>query len=164
MEGITLTPIQETDLPFLQRVYASTRQAELAATGWPQHEIDAFLAMQFQAQHQHYQQYYPEASFDIIRYGGQAAGRLYVDRTLDDIRIVDIALLPEHRGKGIGTALTNALLAEGRETHKGVAIHVAKSNPAMNLYQRLGFVKTADKGVYDFLQYSTEQDANHKRY
>lgn len=153
MESLALTAMTEADLPFLQQVYASTRQEEMAMTGWPQSQIDEFLAMQFMAQHQHYQQYYPDASFDIIVWSGQQVGRLYVDRTLADIRIVDIALLPHYRGKGIGGHLLEQLLCEGRAQARAVAIHVEKNNPAMSLYKRLGFIKTQDKGVYDFMEY-----------
>lgn len=152
MDKVSLAEMTDADLPFMQQVYASTRQDEMAMTGWPQSQIDEFLAMQCMAQHQHYQQYYPQASFDVIVWAGQPVGRLYVDRTFADIRIVDIALLPPYRGKGIGGYLLEQLLCEARDQGRALAIHVEKNNPAMSLYKRLGFVKTEDKGVYDFME------------
>lgn len=154
MNNIELVTATERDLPFLEAVYASTRQDELKATGWGQAQVDEFLAMQFAAQHKHYQQHYPEASFDLIHHNNRAVGRLYVDRSLADIRIVDIALLPDFRGMGIGSRLLQSILAESRLTQRPVAIHVEKNNRAIALYQRLGFSKKRDVGIYDFLEYT----------
>ncbi|MCP8900002.1 GNAT family N-acetyltransferase [Gilvimarinus xylanilyticus] len=154
MNNVKLVTATEQDLPFLEVVYASTRQNELKATGWGQTQIDEFLAMQFAAQHKHYHQHYPEASFDLIYHNNRAVGRLYVDRSLADIRIVDIALLPEFRGMGIGGWLLQNILEESRLAKRPVAIHVEKNNRAMAMYQRLGFIKKRDVGIYDFLEYT----------
>ncbi len=81
-------------------------------------------------------------------------GRLYVARWQDEIRIVDIALLPPSRHAGIGTAILRDLLAEAAVAHKPVRIHVEKFNPALRLYERLGFAPIADKGVYLFMEWA----------
>lgn len=104
--------------------------------------------MQFEAQHRHYHQYYPGSSFDIIECAGEPVGRLYVDRAEKEIRIIDISLLPESRGLGIGTRFLLGLQKEAREAGKTLSIHVEKFNPALRLYQRLGFKPVEDKGVY----------------
>src|SRR5438067_282612 len=98
--GLTFRPMRDADLPFLARLYASTRTQELAAVPWSDAEKAAFLEAQFQAQHAHYQQHYPGAERLIIMYGDAAIGRLYVDRWRREHRIVDVALLPERRGRG----------------------------------------------------------------
>src|SRR5258708_3770186 len=103
MEAIALHAVTGADTDFLRRVYASTRAAELAMTPWSDEQKEAFCRMQFDAQRSHYAQYYPAASHDIIQRDGVPAGRLYVDRGESEILIVDIALLPEYRGAGIGT-------------------------------------------------------------
>src|SRR5919206_534034 len=92
------------------------------------------------------------ASFDVILVDGEPAGRLYVHRGPSEIRIVDIALIPEHRGGGVGTSLLEDLLAEGDVGGKSVTIHVERMNPALRLYDRLGFTVAEDKGVYLFLE------------
>ena len=145
------------DHEFLYRVYASTRQEELAAVPWTAEQKEAFLRSQFSLQHQHYQKYYAEAAFDIILCGGEPAGRLYVLRSPGEIRIVDIALLPEHRGAGIGSKLLQDLLTEAAASGKFVSIHVERFNPAMRLYERLGFTKQEEVGVYFRMEWSPVQ-------
>src|SRR5450755_1226764 len=96
--GLTFRRIVDADLPFLARVYASTRAEELAVTDWPEEQKAAFLESQFRAQHAHYQKYYPRADWLVTTLGGEDIGRLYIERWPSQHRIIDIALLPEHRG------------------------------------------------------------------
>lgn len=119
---------------------------------WDDAQKDAFLRMQFSAQDRWYHDQMPDASYQVVLVDGQPAGRLYVDRRADEIRVVDIALLPEHRGNGLGTALMRALLAEADATAKRVTIHVERFNRARRLYERLGFAEVAEHGVYLLLE------------
>jgi ribosomal protein S18 acetylase RimI-like enzyme len=119
---------------------------------WDDAQKEAFLRQQFDAQDAWWQENYVGAAFDVILVDGEPAGRLYVHRGPSEIRIVDIALLPEHRGDGVGTRLLDELLAEGDADAKSVTIHVERMNPALRLYERLGFALAEDKGVYLFLE------------
>lgn len=148
MSELGLRPIRDEDLPFLERVYASTRQEELAPVPWSAEQKVAFLRQQFAAQHAHYTTHYPDASFDVVTVDGKPAGRLYVDRRPGELRIVDIALLPELRGAGLGTRLLRPVLDEAASRGVPVTIHVEHSNRAMGLYRRLGFAPIEDAGVY----------------
>jgi ribosomal protein S18 acetylase RimI-like enzyme len=150
---ITFRPIRPEDGEFLYRLYASTREEELAQTDWGAEQKEAFLRQQFAAQHHHYQTYYPEASFDLIVEGGRPVGRLYVSRWEREIRMVDIALAPEARGRGLGTALVRDLLAEGERAGKPVTIHVEMYNPALRLYERLGFRRIGERGPYFLMEW-----------
>ena len=145
---ITLRPIAPDDEALLYRVYYSTREDELTLVDWDGAQKEAFVRQQFAAQHQHYQQHYVGAAFQVILADGQPAGRLYVARWPNEIRIVDITLLPEYRNSGIGTRLLKGLMAEARRAQKVLSIHVELFNPALRLYTRLGFVKTGEHGVY----------------
>jgi ribosomal protein S18 acetylase RimI-like enzyme len=151
-EKVTLRPIAADDMELLYRVYASTREEELAQVEWAEAQKEAFLRMQFDAQHQYYQENYPGARFQVILLGGEPAGRLYLDRRATEIRIVDIALLPEYRNRGLGSALLHDILAEGERAGLPVTIHVECFNPALRLYERLGFRKLEDRGVYYFME------------
>jgi ribosomal protein S18 acetylase RimI-like enzyme len=151
--AISLRAIREDDREFLCRVYASTRREELASVPWTAEQKDAFLRMQFRAQDTHYRAHYPHAEFSIILLDGCPVGRLYLDRRADEIRIVDIALLPEHRGAGIGSSLLRGILAEAARTGKAVTIHVEHNNPALRLYRRLGFTPIGDAGVYTLMEW-----------
>jgi ribosomal protein S18 acetylase RimI-like enzyme len=146
--AVTLRPMTAEDLPFLLRVYASTREEELAAVPWTAEQKAAFLRQQFEAQHAWWQENYTGATFDVIEVGGDPAGRFYVHRGPRAIRVVDIALLAAHRGSGIGARLLRELFAEGDGAGKPVSVHVEKFNRARTLYDRLGFREVEDKGVY----------------
>jgi ribosomal protein S18 acetylase RimI-like enzyme len=108
--------------------------------------------MQFDAQDAWWREHYADATFDVVVVDGEPIGRLYVHRGEREIRIVDIAVLSERRGEGIGTSLLHALLAEADEVGKSVTIHVERLNPALRLYERLGFELAEDRGVYLFLE------------
>ena len=145
---IALRPAQEDDLPFLYRVYASTRQEELALVDWDEAQKEWFLHMQFDLQTRSYAQAFPEADCQVILRDGEPIGRLMLNRTPDRILLVDIALLPEHRHAGIGTALVTMVLSEAVSAGKPVVLHVEKHNRARFLYERLGFSISEWNDVY----------------
>src|SRR5262245_6692545 len=151
-QTLTLRPSTNDDRDLLYRIYASTRAEELAQVDWDEAQKAAFLRMQFDAQHSYYHENYPNAQFQVIMLGGDPAGRLYLDRRSAEIRIVDIALLPEYRNHGIGSTLLRDILEEGQRAGLPVTIHVESFNPALRLYQRLGFRMVEDKGVYYFME------------
>ena len=138
---IALRPITPEDDSFLRRLFASTRAEELAITGWNDE------------QSAHYRKHYAGASFDIIERDGVAAGRLLVWRSGKEILIVDIALLPEHRGAGIGTKFLRELQDEARLAGKPLTIHVERYNPARRLYERLGFKIAEEQEVYLLMEW-----------
>ena len=151
---VTFRPIRDDDLETLYRIYASTRQDELAQVDWQDEDKERFLRFQFDAQHKYYTEQFPDAELKMILLGGEEAGRLYLDRRDDEIRLIDIALLPEHRGRGIGGALMRDLLAEAEAADKLVRIHVERFNPALRLYERLGFRRVEDQGVYYLMEWA----------
>ena len=141
-------------MELLFRLYASTRAEEMAmVVDWTDEQKEGFLRMQFQAQHAWYREHYEGAQLDLILIDGAPAGRLYVHRRTAEIRLMDIALLPEHRNSGIGSSLLRELMAEAEAAGKHLTIHVEKYNPAMRLYHRLGFQAVADRGPYDLMEW-----------
>ena len=155
--SITFRPIRPEDEAFLYQVYASTREDELAQVPWDEGEKETFLSMQFKAQHQYYQEQFLNAEFQIILLDDRPIGRLYVDRRPDEIRLIDIALLPGERNGGIGTLLLKELLVEAAWVGKPVRIHVERFNPALRLYEQLGFSRIDDQGVYHLMECSPNQ-------
>lgn len=150
---VTLRPVVPEDLEVLLAVYDAGRGRELDQVGWLPGQRDAFVRMQFQAQDRHYRANHRHASFDLIEVGGRAAGRLTVDRAENDMRVVDLALLPEFRGRGIGGMLLGRILGEAAANARTVSIHVEVHNPAARLYERLGFRPVAHLGVYRLLRW-----------
>lgn len=148
-ETISLRPIADTDAAFLLRLYASTREEELAQVPWTDEQKVAFVRQQFEAQHAWWTEHYPGASFDLVLCGDEPVGRLYVDRWPREIRIVDVAVVPQWRGRGIGEHLLRGVFAEGDASGKPVSIHVEQFNRARRLYERLGFeYSEGGTGVY----------------
>ncbi|HKF21208.1 MAG TPA: GNAT family N-acetyltransferase [Candidatus Angelobacter sp.] len=146
--NITRRPVRPEDQEFQFRLYASTRQAEIAAFGWNSAQQEAFLRMQFMAQQNWYRTAYPQATWEIIELERTPVGRMIVLRGGESITLVDIALLGEYRGRGIGGGLLRELLEQGREAKVLVRLQVLKTNPAARLYLRLGFITTREDEMY----------------
>lgn len=154
---LVLRPIQSNDMAFLSQLYASTRADEVAQIiDWTEEQKDTFLRQQFQAQHDHYQQHYPRAQYDIIEKNGEQIGRLYVDRTENEIRVMDIALLPSYRNRGIGRALMQKIMDEAAAKWQYVSLHVEEMNPAKKLYDRMGFVVVGGVSFYKLMHWNPE--------
>lgn len=145
MVDIGLRPAGTTDEAFLLALYADTRRDEMGLTGWPPKQIEQFLEMQFEAQRRHYTAHYPSAAHDVILVDGVAAGRLWVHRGPDEIRLLDIALRPLFRNRGVATTLIGALQDEARRNGVPLRHSVVKENTgALRLYERLGFHITGE--------------------
>ncbi|MCC7505209.1 MAG: GNAT family N-acetyltransferase [Saprospiraceae bacterium] len=157
-EALRYRPIEPADEALLYSIYASTRAEEMALVQhvWSQEQINAFLNQQFQAQHQYYQQLFPNRDFRIILYDEVPAGRLYLDERPDDIRIVDITLLPDFRNRGLGEYILRSILEKAASAGKTVSIHVERMNPARHLYDRLGFRMIDDSNqVYLLMEWKS---------
>ena len=146
-------PETADDLPFLRALYASTRETELAATDWSAAQKADFLHMQFGLQHRYYSEHFTDAAFDIVQHAGQDIGRRYVLRRPDALTLIDMALLPQWRGQGIGTVMLEALLMEARATGRQLLLHVDHDNPARRMYLRAGFQEIGDNGVYSKMRW-----------
>jgi GNAT superfamily N-acetyltransferase len=153
---IKLRPETAEDEQLLFELYADTRRVELAATGWDQAMGRAFLVMQFKAQRQGYRTTFPQAAFSIIESGGQPIGRIVVNRSHDEIRVVDLVLEPQSRGRGIGSRLLRQLCTEAAAGGKAVRLHLLKGGRAGQLYQRLGFTPTTEAGIYEQLEWRAQ--------
>lgn len=144
----SLRPFTPQDQEFLFQLYVDVRRQEVSAWGWSQQQQDMFLRMQFNAQQSWYQEMYKGAEHQIIECEAQPVGRIMVMRAADFTNLVDIALLAEYRGHGIGGKLIGALLEQSDRDRIPVRLRVLKTNPARRLYQRLGFVPTGENDVY----------------
>jgi ribosomal protein S18 acetylase RimI-like enzyme len=145
---LSLRPVTHADEAFLYRLYASTRQEEITTWGWSAAQQDAFLRMQFLAQNRSYAADYADAEHVVILADDAPVGRMIVHRTEQATQLVDIAILPQNRNHGIGTKLIGHLITECKTSRKPLRLSVAKGNPAVHLYARLGFTVTADDEVY----------------
>lgn len=154
---ITLRPAADGDREFLFAVYEGTRD-DVSQVPWSDEERRAFVEMQFAAQHSDYVTRFPDSEHSIIVVDGEAHGRMWVDRRADEIRLLDIALLPEHRNRGTGRVLLERLIAEARNAGRPLRHSVFKSNVgALRFYRRLGFEVSEDFDAYVLMEWSGER-------
>ena len=152
--SISLRKATPEDDAFMAAVYASTRADEMKLVDWTPEQKQAFVQMQLYAQKTSYERDYPEAVYQVILHHDVPAGRLIVDRSGDSIAIIDIAVLPEHRSRGIGASLLQDLQREAENVGKPLRLYVENFNRASRLYERLGFVKTAEHGIYSRMEWT----------
>ena len=146
--SFVLRPACAVDEAFLFELYCATRSEEIATWGLESTQQEMLLRMQFNAQRQHYELAYEALEHSIILVGNRPMGRIMVFRSEREFVLVDVALLPDARSMGIGTALIADLLTEAERAGKPVSLHVAKDNRARRLYERLGFETLEDTGMY----------------
>ncbi len=145
---LTLRPERDEDRDFRYRLFCDLRQPELALV-LPPAAFDQIMRLQFQAQTASYKNDFPAAQFDIIELDHRPLGRIVVDRPGHMIYIVDQAIVPEQRNKGIGTTIMRALMHEAAAAGLPVRLKVASQNdPSMRLYERLGFVSIGATPLY----------------
>ena len=137
------------DLDFLQDLFVTRRWAEVSAVpGWSDAQRRAFLHSQAQLQRQHYEKHYPSADFQIVEYAGAPIGRLCVDRSARELRVVDIALLPAWHGQGIGSELLQSLLSQADAQRQVCSLSVEQGSRARRLYERLGFEPCGETSIH----------------
>lgn len=153
-DAVTLRSEAAADEPFLRAVYASTREAELNLTGWDTATRQTFLDLQFKAMCQGYRSMFPGGEFSIILLAGAAVGRMVVNRDERMLHLVDLAVLPAFRNRGIGTTVIGRLIAEAAQSHRRVQLEVQKGGRPRGLYERLGFRKFEETELFEFWEWT----------
>jgi GNAT superfamily N-acetyltransferase len=156
--SVSLCPVTPADEEFLLKVYASTREAELAQLAWAEGQKEIFLSWQFGLQRREYETRFPDADYNIIMVEGQPAGRIWVGSDDKQIRLLDIALLTEFQNRGVGTLLLRRLMAEASRAGKPLRHMVfVLNNDAHRFYERLGFVIIEDLGAYKHMEWRADE-------
>lgn len=155
-QGIVRRPATDDDLDFLRAVYHTTRADEMAIVPWDEVQKTAFLDMQFRAQHTFYHEQFPKAAYDILLQCDVPIGRIYIDSRLGEVRVMDIAILPEYRDRGIGSALMRAVMYQSAASGSKVTLHVETFNRAQTLYRRLGFTPIQTDGIYIYMEWKSD--------
>ena len=156
--SITLRDTGPDDDDFLLEVYASTRAEEMALTPWTEEQKRAFSEMQFRAQDSYYRERFPNAHYSVILENGERVGRSYVLREKAMISILDLAVLPPYRKRGIGTFLMRELMNEAARSESVVQIYVETFSPSLPLFERLGFSRVKEEGVNFLLEWSAQNE------
>ena len=152
--AVTRRPVVDADTEFLFSLYVSTRADEMALVDWDAAQKDAFLRMQFNAQTTHYTTFFPRAVHEVLLLDDRPIGRVYVDTNDEEIRLLDITLLPEHRNLGIGTAFMQGLMDRAELERKPIRFYVWESNlGAQRWYRRLGCRTTGKRDIYTAMEW-----------
>ena len=147
-QNLSLRLSEPADEAFLEVLYAETRRDELAVFNWSREQENAFFKMQFRLQNQAYEMQFPDAEYTVVELNKISIGCLIVERG-GEIKLINIALLPEFRSQGIGTLLLKRLQAEAKTADKPLTLHVLKTNDrAVNLYKRRGFAIIDNNELY----------------
>lgn len=149
---ITFKNIEDRDQQFIEKVYRSTRENELSLTNWSEEQKYHFILIQLMAQLSHYKNSFKDATYQIILYKNQPAGRLYLWESETEIRVIDISLLPRFQGKGIGTKILKDIIKSSEAKNKMVTLHIIPGNPARKLYDKLGFIHIRDTGIHQYME------------
>ena len=147
-ESLAFRPPTTEDEEFLLELYKSSRGDDLRGLGWDEDRISEFLTLQHQAQQHFYQTDNQDAVDEVILIDDQPAGRLIVERREKEIRCIDLSLLPAYRNAGLGTLLVGKLQAEARQSKRPLRLQVIRFNRAVNLFERLGFVRSSETGTH----------------
>ena len=154
--SITLRPASTADEDLFLELYKSSRGDDLRGLGWDEDRISEFLEMQYEAQVKFYVSDFPDASDEVVSWESKPIGRLIVDRRADEIRLVDIALLPDYRNRGYGSQVVRGLQAEAEAQHKPLRLQVIRFNRALGLFERLGFVRASETGTHFQMEWVSE--------
>jgi ribosomal protein S18 acetylase RimI-like enzyme len=153
---LELTAVHAEDDPFLYKLYVTTRSEEIGQWGWDDLQADMFLRMQYQAQRSFYLANYPGAEHYIIHHAKERIGRLFVSNVENEIRVVDISLLPAYQRQGFGSRLLRDLQSQAANASKALRLQVRSANPARELYARLGFKKLREDEMYWVMEWASE--------
>jgi len=157
--NLCLRPVSTQDDEFLLSVYTSTRAEELAQAEWQEGQREAFVKWQFDRQRSEYEARFPDAEYYVIMIDDQPAGRIWIGTDAEQIRLLDIAILPAFQNRGAGTLLLKQLIAEAGSSGKALRHMVfVLNNDAHRFYERLGFVIIEDLGAYKHMEWNPKQE------
>ena len=127
--GVTLRPVRDDDLPFVEALYLATTEPLMKALGrWDRPVAQARVARSLR--------HHPSR---ILTDGGIDIGWLQVSQKPSGFHLNQVHLLPSYRNRGIGSCLIRRVLERAQQLRQPVTLNVIQGNPAIALYRRMGF-------------------------
>jgi len=152
--SISLRPAQKSDDPFFYEVFRSVRATEFAVLGLLPEQLEMLIKQQYEARTGSYEAQFPDSGNSVVLSGDTPIGQFWVFRTPEEFLVVDIALLPDHRGGGVGATLMKQFMAEADAARVPVRVTVATNNPgSLRFHQRLGFRIISEDPMYYNMEY-----------
>ena len=153
----TLRDGTEADEPFFFRVFAENKAREFEALCLSGERLQPLLVMQYRARCAGYVSSHPDARQLVIEEGHTPVGQILLSEGPSSIQIVDIAIVPEHQARGLGTAVLLAMQARAHSEAKELRLQVVPHSPARRLYGRLGFIVTASDTMIDEMAWTSRR-------
>jgi ribosomal protein S18 acetylase RimI-like enzyme len=151
---ISLRPAQKSDEPFFYEVFKSVRAPEFAVLGLHPEQLEMLIGQQYEARTGSYEAQFPDSGNSVVLSGDAPIGQFWVFRTPEEFLVVDIALMPDHRGSGVGATLMKQFMAEADAARVPVRVTVASNNPgSLRFHQRLGFRIISEEPMYYTMEY-----------
>lgn len=151
---VNLRPESAGDVPFLRELFLSTKEDQAGWRDLLPADRNELLASQFEYQYRHYHSAYPGAWYTIIVVDDKPAGRFYVWKTPEQLRIIDLSLLPEYRQHGIGSKLIGQVKMEAAQAKLPLRLMVDLNSSARKLYQRLGLKEVSRDALKALMEWT----------
>lgn len=133
------------DEAFRYRLFVETSGAEFVAMVGG----EGLLQMQYRAREMSYAMSFPDAKETLICLSdGRVVGRQLLYLQPGTTRLVDIGLLKQYRGQGVGTMVLGKLLRECEDNGRQMELQVSQLNPAVHLYLKMGFTVVSQDAMY----------------
>jgi len=152
--NVSLRPEMSEDVPFLEELFIANKDD---AEGWRQllpAERTRLLKEQSALQRIHYRKFYPQAWFTIIEVEGKPAGRLCVNQSRQEMRVVDISILPEYCQHGIGSRLIQQVITESTRLKSPLRLCAELGSAVHTFYKKLGFREIKRDGTHIHYQWA----------
>jgi ribosomal protein S18 acetylase RimI-like enzyme len=153
---LTLRPARIDDQEFLYLLFYSVYLEKLHPVPMSEEEKKQLLDLMYQGFTQHYNSRAISSDDRLVLLNNESIGRIILLQTCEEIRLADLAILPQYRGRGIGSALISQVQTESVMSKRPIRLQVARFDRALRLYQRLGFYKTDAIGPYLHLEWSSK--------
>lgn len=127
--NLTRRQAAESDVPFLMRLRRESMDEHLNATGASTSEADHLARLRYRFD-----------CAEVLLQDGNPVGLLKVSRDGQDWKVIQIQLVSELQGQGLGASLLKQVMTEAIAAEASLTLSVLKANPARSLYERLGFV------------------------
>jgi ribosomal protein S18 acetylase RimI-like enzyme len=154
---LTLRPTRTDDQEFLYRLFSLVYSEKLQLVPLSAEEKKTLVELMYQGFTRHYDSLAPASDDRLVLLNNESIGRMILLQTREEIRLADLAILPQYRGIGIGSALISQLQTESLMSKRPVHLQVGRFDRALRLYQRLGFYKIDTIGPYLHLEWSSQR-------
>jgi len=146
-----LRPATQDDEDFAWQIFKLTMQESIAAVwgGWDDVRWNTF-----------FRRHYQLSLTRIIVVDGRDVGIRRVEERPDEVWLDTVEIAPEQQGRGLGSTIVRAVLADARSRNRAVGLQVNRANRARLLYERLGFIEVGSTDTHHLMRAEPDAGCN----